>query len=165
MRASPAFQITLEHFGAWRAALLMLMVLAAAALFAWWMLDAGARLHPMAAVLAIVSACTLCASATSWRCASAHLRWDGQFWYLASPPHHPEVRARRLDVALDLGSWMLLRFERDSGPWTRRVNWVPAQRLGHAFQWHALRCAVYCARPAPGPDPGSPAGDQPESKQ
>ena len=165
MRASPAFQITLERFGAWRTALIALTALAAAALAAWWVADTDARSQLVAASLGLVSVGALCACAASWRCETMRLRWDGQFWYLASPLGHAEVQARRLDVALDLGAWMLLRFEHDLASPMRRVTWVPAQRRGHVPQWHALRCAVYCARPAARPDVGACRGDRPESEQ
>ena len=165
MRASPAFHITLECFGAWRSALLTLMFVAAAALGSWCFADDPQRPFAVTAALAIVSLGISGACATSWRCPPMRVRWDGQSWYLAPAAQRDEVRVLRLDVALDLGAWMLLRFEHDVAPDGRSVSWLPAQRWGHASQWHALRCAVYCARPSVRPEAGEPWGDPPESEQ
>ncbi len=155
MRASPAFQITLEHFGAWRVAILAAMGLATAALAAWWLTDHPERPRTVAAALTMICAGALSACATLWRCPLTRLRWDGQCWHVASCDGGDEVPARRLDVAVDLGVWMLLRLDQDTSAGGRRIRWLPAQRRGHVAHWHALRCAVYSARPAAGPDAGA----------
>jgi hypothetical protein len=58
---------------------------------------------------------------------------------------------------------MLLKFERDGAPLHRRVAWIPVQRWGMQAHWHAMRCAVYCARCAP--DPGLDSVSSPEPKE
>lgn len=81
------------------------------------------------------------------------LRWDGQLWHLGPPAsvgHEP--RAGALRVLVDLGPWMLLRFEPAYSTWRHRSIWLPVQRLGLESQWHALRCAVHSPRPRPGAD-------------
>jgi hypothetical protein len=57
-----------------------------------------------------------------------------------------------LQVAIDLGAWMLLHFVPDVGHRACSVSWLPVQRRGLESQWHALRCAVYSPRPAAGVD-------------
>lgn len=154
MRASPAFQITLEHCGAWRTAIMALMALATAALVGWWLADDPERPTTAAAALGSLCAGALAACATLCRCPPTRLRWDGQCWHLASSKEPDEAPARQLDVAVDFGFWMLLRLEQDCESGGRRIRWLPAQRRGHASHWHALRCAVYSARPIAGLDGG-----------
>ena len=73
------------------------------------------------------------------------LRWDGREWSLAlgDGPAQPGTLA----VALDLGGWLLLRLEAPQAP---RRRWLAVDRRSAGTAWHALRCAVYSARPAPG---------------
>ena len=88
------------------------------------------------------------------------LRWDGSFWHLGPPgTEGDEPAAGQVDVAVDLGAWMLLRFTRETSTPGRSVTWLPTQRWGLEAQWHALRCAVYSPRPAPdaAQDPGAAA--------
>jgi hypothetical protein len=68
-------------------------------------------------------------------------------------------------VAVDLGAWMLLRFERDATPRLRRIVWLPLQRRGLETPWHALRCAVYSARPVAGRADRLPVAISPESQE
>jgi hypothetical protein len=62
----------------------------------------------------------------------------------------------RAAVAIDLGSFLLLRFlpEGRSGPGA--VRWIPVGRRGLEREWHAFRCAVYSPRPAAGSTPADP---------
>ncbi len=74
------------------------------------------------------------------------LRWDTQCWHLSPGDGPPQ--AGRLNVHVDLGVWMLLRFvPGESQTWRRRGIWLPIQRRGHASSWHVLRATVYCAKP------------------
>lgn len=85
------------------------------------------------------------------------LRWDGQDWWLGTMAGD-ELRGA-LQPTIDLGAWMLLRF--DAGPWrptgVRRVQWLALRRRQQPAAWHPLRCAVYCPRPPAALSPGSPA--------
>jgi hypothetical protein len=47
-------------------------------------------------------------------------------------------------VAIDLGSWMLLRFVAELP--RMRTTWIPVQRDRVEGDWHALRCAVHARR-------------------
>ena len=150
MRASPPFQISVTRFGVWRSGVVGLSTLAAATLTAWlasrdeftalgWQIAAGTG-----------GAALLAASLALARIAPLSLRWDSRQWHLGpATSAGDEPWPGSLAVALDLGGWMLLRFEHESALRRRRFSWLPIQRRGLETHWHALRCAVYCARPAP----------------
>jgi hypothetical protein len=83
------------------------------------------------------------------RLAPLGLRWDGQCWHLAaSGPAAQEAVPGDLTVAIDLGVWMLLRFEPAASARRAAPSWIPVQRRGIESQWHALRCAVHSPRAA-----------------
>jgi len=137
MRASPACQVELQRFGAWRAALTLLFGAGAMSVVAWLAIRSEA---PPWLLVVAATAMVLILGAVAlplWRIHPSRLRWDGQIWQLDGAPG-------RLDAALDLGPWMLLRFiaEEADAP-----TWLPVQRRGLEGQWHALRCAVYSPRP------------------
>ena len=154
MRASPAVEVTLTRFGAWQAGMGVLAFASASCVLAWWATQH--RLPPVGAGMA--AAAVLCA--LGWlllplvRVPHARLRWDGRGWQLrptesAAGSASAEAVAGELAVAMDLGAWMLLRFEPLArARWATPV-WLPVQRAGIEPQWHALRCAVYSPRPAP----------------
>jgi hypothetical protein len=77
------------------------------------------------------------------------LRWTGARWELEVGPAGEAVGGD-VRVALDLGGWMLVRFE-PSAPLPRLPLWVPLARAGRGVDWHALRCCLYAPRPAPPP--------------
>jgi hypothetical protein len=58
-------------------------------------------------------------------------------------------------VALDVGAWMLLKFRADEAPPAAGRRWIPVHRRSAGVHWHALRCAVYSPRPAPGEPPAA----------
>jgi hypothetical protein len=58
-------------------------------------------------------------------------------------------RCGTLEVAMDLGSFLLLRLVDER----RRSAWLPVQRRGLEAQWHALRCAVYAPAPRAAGEP------------
>jgi hypothetical protein len=153
MRAAPAFQISLHRFGVWRCGVLLIALLGAAALAAWIFARAPTlELAPtMLAAVAGVGWVWLVASLV--RVSAMSLRWDGSFWHLGTSGETGDASLPgELTVAIDLGAWMLLRFEPApaTAPSLRRARpiWIPAQRRGIEAQWHGLRCAVYGARPA-----------------
>ena len=156
MRASPAIHVSLNRFGLWRAAVWSLALAATAAILVW-LFD---RDPPAAAALQFAAATGLCAA--FWlavglaRVRPVGLRWDGQVWHL-SRAHGPAAEPVAGDVvlAIDLGVWMLLRFEPAARVAGIRRVWLPVQRVGLEAEWHALRCAVYSPRPGPGAQ-GSP---------
>lgn len=140
MHSPPAFRVSIVHFGVWRAlcAGLSAAAVLTAVLWAAAMVDhtAWVWLWP----LAVSAGCALLLR----RPVPFHLRWDTQDWFVE--PGTGRVRAQPgvLQVALDLGGWMLLRFAPTGGG---RDRWLPVQRRGHEPAWHGLRSTVYCARP------------------
>ncbi len=153
MRASPAFEVSLHRFGAWRAAVLLLAALGLAAIAAW--LITRERPIGLAALITAAFAATMSAgwAISLWRVPAVGLRWDGQIWHLGAPASTPDgAAAGELRVVIDLGPWMLLCFRAAEPERRSPMVWLPVQRRGLEAQWHALRCAVYSPRPAPGTD-------------
>ncbi len=166
MRASPTFQCVLNRFGVWRAAVAAVASAGVVVLLAW--LATRSEPTPAIGLAAWVSAMfAVPALAVSlMRVPSVAMRWDGQQWWLARQARSSRTAATaqidavagEVDVALDFGGWMLLRFRPVAvARHTRLPQWLPVQRRGLEAHWHALRCAVYSPRPAPAGD----AADQP----
>ena len=165
MRASPAFQCVLSRFGVWRAAIAVLASAGVAVLVAWLAtrsepappLGLAAWIGAMLAVPAL--------AASLMRVPAVTLHWDGQQWWLARLARSSRAAAAaqidavsgEMDVALDFGGWMLLRFRPMPAARRGSPQWLPVQRSGLEAHWHALRCAVYSPRPAPARE----AADQP----
>ena len=153
MRASPAFEVSLHRFGVWRSAVLLLAALGVAAITAWLI----TRERPIG-LAAMIAAAFAVAVSMGWAVSLLHvpavgLRWDGQFWHLVAVVAMPdEATPGDLRVVIDLGPWMLLRFSAAEPARRWSAIWLPVQRRGLETQWHALRCAVYSPRPAPGAD-------------
>ena len=149
MRASPPIEVVLNRFGWWRGAVIGL-ALATGAVLATWIVSSR-DLQPIAVILAAaVAGFALAAGGLSVaRMRSTRLRWDGRFWQVSGADGVREPLVGNLQVAVDLGAWMLLRFVAEAPREGRRVVWLPAQRRGLEAQWHALRCAVYAPPPAP----------------
>src|SRR5882724_10143686 len=152
MHASPAFQITIRHFGIWRFASVLAVFATGAVAGAWLFAMWPVRWGWICVIACLFAVCALWVGVDCWQLRPQSLRWDTQGWHLGSSallgrePHPGQVV-----VALELGFWMLLRFVHQQGPWWCRSTWLPVQRQGHRAEWHALRCAVYSARPALGP--------------
>ena len=166
MRASPAFQCLLNRFGVWRAVITALASAGVGVLLAWL----ATRSEPVPTLgLAAWAGAMLAVPALAVsliRVPAVTLRWDGQQWWLARTARSSraataaqiDAAAGEIDVALDFGGWMLLRFRPISAVRRERSpRWLPVQRRGLEAHWHALRCAVYSPRPAPAREPA----DQP----
>lgn len=143
MRAAPAVSVRLLPSTHWRRAL-ALLALAALTSTATWAWQRGDRTGVLAlgGVLAGVALAVRTA-----RPGPRQLRWDGQRWWLQTAPEPAEPLAGEVSVAIDLGAWLLLRFDAAPGARPRRA-WLPLQRAGQEPDWHALRCALYSPRPA-----------------
>ena len=151
MRAFAASQFTLSRFGLWRVAVLVLTLLAATTLAAW--LSTRVFFEGASALAITGIALALWFGVAASRCAPLSLRWDRQRWHLGPADtmgHEPWTG--ELNVVIDLGLWMLLRFRPDAQSGHDAVRWLPVQRRGFESQWHTLRCAVYSPRPAAGVD-------------
>ena len=150
MRAAPACQVSLQRFGAWRGAVLLLVALGVAVLAAWVVMRESPLTSP-ASISAMLGAVLLVAlGAALANTPAVDLRWDGRVWHLG--PASGDPMSGELGVAIDIGPWMLLCFSPTAPDARPRTTWLPVQRRGLESQWHALRCAVYSPRPAPAQD-------------
>lgn len=153
MRASPAFQVVLDRFGVWQAAVFAAVLSGGIVMLAWLTSEQLSVPGTLRWVIAGVVLALLALGAAAARVAPVSLRWDGQLWHLGPPGsagHEPD--SGRLQVVIDLGPWLLLRFEPAESGWRTPARWLPAQRLGLETRWHALRCAVYSPLPKLGAD-------------
>lgn len=144
MRQAPPVGVTCCGRGGWRVAGTVLAGAAAAALIGWASAWGGLQ-APAQAGAALVAASV--AMVLAWRLGRSlpvRLQWDGAAWRMGDTEG-------RLTVALDLGPWLLLRFDALSGP----VRWLPVGAVDAGSSWHGLRCAVY----APPPSASAPAAD------
>jgi hypothetical protein len=141
VHAAPPVRVSLDRCDGWAAFVGICVAVASGNAVAWALLAAelDAAL-PIASLVAL-----LAGTAAAWyvrRTQSAgELRWDGARWHWLG-------QAGRVGVALDLGAWLLLRFEPDAG--ARR--WFPASQARTGGAWVALRAALYSAGPADSPD-------------
>ena len=171
MSPAPTFSIDVPVQEGWRAGVLALLALAAVTVACWAPSSEGAGLWRIGSIVL----CAVALSILGWalgasRTAARRLRWDGAEWWIGPAGcGDDQMEAGQLGVMIDLSSFMLLRFEPQGGAAWRRLRWVPVQRSGIVVQWHALRCAVYSARPRtasffPGdlPRNASPRLDPPE---
>jgi hypothetical protein len=150
MRTSSPIQVSIRRFVRWRVAIVALAVTALGNIVAWFTLAA----IPLAERLAVAGLCMAAiVHATRWLllipARPTDLRWDGTRWLVAL--HGAPAQAAEpveLDVALDLGGWMLLRLRTGTAGAPRRVLWLPVEREALGADWHPLRCAVH-AGPAP----------------
>jgi hypothetical protein len=146
MRGSASCVIVVRRFGVWR-----MFVGAVAALVAWACLAPGAQAVGVRVAVALAGVAVGVLALSLLRVPAASFRWDGSGWACsgaATPSSAPIPGV--LDVAIDLGSFMLLRFASGEGARRRSVRWTPVERRGLEREWHSFRCAVYSPRPAAG---------------
>ena len=152
------FEASVRRFGVWQAGVWAVAASAVAAVIAWaistWDAQSagGALLDTGLATLLGVAAVALAASLV--RIPGGTLACRSGVWTFA--PDAGAVRSGSVEVALDLGSFLLLRLRGDS---RRGVLWLPVQRGGLEHEWHALRCAVYAPPVEPGSVPPRPAAE------
>ena len=148
MVGSPAFQITLPSQSIWRGAVLALTLAVIAVLIAW-AVHPGHSQDLLLRWLAIVSVAVVLGLALSlWRMPAFALGWDGERWHVSPlQPGFNERLAGNIEVHLDLGQWMLLRFVPDDRAAKARPRWLPVQSGARDPMWHSLRCALYGGRP------------------
>lgn len=154
MRTAPALQLTVTRYGAWRTGL-ALVSLAALVVSCAWAATAAVPLLAAAGLLLVCALLVATVHRAERRRGACRLHWDGQQWAWSADGAgaDAELQSGRLEVAVDLGRWMLLRLDAVSGaaPVRRRSFWLPVQANGLERQWHALRCAVYSPTPAADP--------------
>jgi hypothetical protein len=153
MRASPPYLCRVARFGVWRGAVAFVVLADVGVMLGWAM----SRDEPLSlsgiAVLGLVAIALVGMAVTLVWSRPVVLRWDGrQWWWTAesrrSAPSFDPAAARPcvIDVALDLGSWLMLRV-RPAGMSPDRTLWLPVQRRGFGASWHGLRCALYAPPP------------------
>ena len=140
MRESVFFEASLRRFGVWRGAVLVVGLLAISASTAWAVAMSASA--PERGATVVVALAALLGVATAWtvwslsRVEPGVLSCRDGVWTFV--PDVGAARSGALEVAIDLGAFLLLRLDRrGAGPW------LPVQRRGLEPQWHALRCAVY----------------------
>lgn len=143
MRTAPAVHLSLEADTSWRVGLCLLSAAAVASPLMW--LALWLQAPPLAALGAAVPGALLVAGLL-WRrsgVAARALAWDGaQWWLLARGESAP--RAGRVQLMIDLGAWLLLRFRAvQSARGDARGHWLALSQAHHRPHWHALRCALY----------------------
>lgn len=152
MRAAPAVLVVAADGSGWRAARRSLYALTAMAAAAWSARRLGGTAGPAAAAAAAAGLITAVLHA---RCAPAapprRLRWDGAQWALAAA--EGEFAAGSIRPALDLGIWLLLRFDPAAGG---AAQWLPVDRALQPAAWPALRAAVFAGPAAGGDTPSAP---------
>lgn len=137
MRQAPPVGVTCSGRGGWRAAGVLLAALAGAVITAWAFRHLGLS-GPVS--LAAASLAAAGAGALAWRLerpCPVHLFWNGRVWCVGEAEG-------AVDVMLDLGGWMLLRFHPVAGA----VRWLALARAEAGAAWHPLRSALFAA-----PDP------------
>ena len=143
MRAAPPVSVEAAGGRAWRVVCTLVPALAAAAALAWALGHAAPQIS--AGVFAIAAASVaLVVAVLAWRRHSPHsvsLRWDGQCWAA-------DGSAGRLDVAMDLGAWLLLRLHPADGA---RPRWIAVSATEAGLALHGLRAALYSRPPAATP--------------
>jgi hypothetical protein len=145
------FELRVRRFGIWRAAVGMVAGAAIAAVTAWAVAlsdsqpQSGREL--VMAIAAGLSLATIGLALSLARAEAGLLACSEGVW--AFVPDRGARRTGTLEVALDLGPFLLLRLvER-----RRTIVWLPIQRRGVEAQWHALRCAVYSPPPLAAGEP------------
>jgi hypothetical protein len=146
MRESVFFELRLRRFGVWRVAVWLLAGAAIAAVAAWAVAHFDSQPESGRAVVMAVAAglslATIGLALSLARVEVGLLTCSNGLW--AFVPDTGVRRSGTLEVAMDLGAFLLLRLvER-----RRTIAWLPVQRRGLETQWHALRCAVYSAAPS-----------------
>ena len=145
MRESVFFELRLRRFGVWQAAVGLVAGAAIVAMAAWaagmWDAQPASGRALVVAIagglaLATVGAALSLASVKAGILACA----DGAWSYTTDAGSR---RSGTLEVAMDLGAFLLLRMVDER----HKSTWLPVQRRGLEAQWHGLRCAVYSPPP------------------
>jgi hypothetical protein len=149
VHAAPPVRVSLARSPGWIVFNALCGGIAGANLAAWWVLR-----NEAAGAAAIGVVCGAAAAAIAgwfaWRAqAPGDLNWDGTHWQWQGIDGQAQV-------AIDLGGWMLLRFEalagEPAGELSRgRRRWIAASRTASRGPWHALRAALHAPQPAQAP--------------
>jgi hypothetical protein len=135
-RQPPAVGLSCRGGGAWRVGQVLLAVLATAVFVAWALLHAGLAGGAAAGSAALTAAVAAAIVTRASRPRPLTLQWDGESWRIDGAPGE-------VDVMIDLGRWLLLRFRPPAGA----ALWLPVPAAEAGPAWHALRAALYARAP------------------
>jgi hypothetical protein len=134
MRAAPPVQMACDDDGLWQAFGRSLAALAMATAVAWIAAHAGQSPLVTGLAAAVGAASALLATANPGRLARPRqLRWDGRSWAL-------DGAGGQVAVMLDLGGWLLLRFDADSAS---APHWLPLDPAACGAPAQLARAAVH----------------------
>ena len=151
MRGSPSCVVAVRRSGVWRMVVGGVAAASLASLVAWVFLAPRGQVAGARAAVAVCGLATLAGAASLVRRPAAVLRWGASAWSfadLATPSSAPIPG--ELEVAIDLGSLLLLRFVPRDAAGRRSAGWIAVERRGLEREWHSFRCAAYSPRPAAG---------------
>ncbi len=111
----------------------------------WWraQLDAHTSLMTLFMAVFLSLLATIGLGHALWRLRrpdARRLRHTGTGWQRVSPGSAPQRVT--VDVAIDLGGWLLLRLRQEDGGASAASIWVPMAADRQPRRWHALRCAL-----------------------
>ena len=155
MHVAPPVRISLVPDNAWHWGVTVLVAFASGSMTAWLVSHGQAASVSMAVAALVVAGGS---GAATWLCMSRHdartcsLNWDGATWQWVQGATAPWVG--EVDVMVDFGAWMLLRFA-PAAP-SRGAAWNAVSRSAAGPLWPAWRAALYSRRP--GGDPHSTPG-------
>ncbi|MDH5540123.1 MAG: hypothetical protein OEY03_12035 [Rhizobacter sp.] len=153
MRAFVAAQFCVTRFGVWRIAVWLLAGSVVLSLLAWSLAQRESSPLAHMALAGLLASIAVAIAIQLTRQRAFSLRWDARNWYFdRADQFGAEPQQGDLLVVIDLGAWMLLRFQHAGAVRGPHVKWLPVQRRGLEAQWHEIRCAVYSPRPGPGAD-------------
>ena len=127
----------------------MVALAALATLAAWLLASPLGELAWVRVGVAVAAIATVALAASLWRQSAVRLRWDGLAWTVAAAAGSGPEEPGRMELAIDLGSFLLLRFRPAGRSGPTAVRWSPVGRAGLEREWHAFRCAVHSPQPAP----------------
>src|SRR3954470_13832898 len=128
MHGSPPCAITVARFVAWRVAVALVALASLASLPAWLLGSPLAERGWIRAGVGFAALASLALAASLWRQPAVRLRWDGQAWAIAPAHETAAERPGRLEVAIDLGSFLLVRFLPAVGSGSAAIRWIPVGR-------------------------------------
>ncbi|MCE9659451.1 MAG: hypothetical protein K8R60_12890 [Burkholderiales bacterium] len=155
MRGLPPCEVTVVRFAAWRTAVAVVAAAALLSLAAWLLTSPLGESAWVRGAVAAAALATLALAASLWRVPPVRLVWDGFGWSVAPVSGAEPATSGTLDVAVDLGAFLLLRFVAVGRRGPGGLRWIPVGRAGLEREWHAFRCAVYSPRPVAA-DPRQP---------
>ena len=124
--------------------------MAAASLTAWALSWTGASAWPSRWAVVLAAVIAVIAAALGWFVlrrrsdVAGLLTWDGACWQWAPAAGAP--RQGTVQVMIDLGPWLLLRFSPGIAPVAG--VWLAISSRAAAGQWSAWRATLYAPRPA-----------------